>query len=97
MTKGPYGSGVYRNSAVLFDIFTRPVSGTIKWKRIERLLLEFGAEIREREGSRVAVILFDQVQVFHRPHPSPDTDKAAVATWRKWLEANGITPYGGKK
>lgn len=46
MTKGPYGSGVYRNSAVLFDIFTRPVSGTIKWKRIERLLLEFGAEIR---------------------------------------------------
>ncbi|WP_196518185.1 type II toxin-antitoxin system HicA family toxin [Halomonas sp. PA16-9] len=51
-----------------------------------------GAEIQEREGSRIAVILFDEVRVFHRPHPSTDTDKGAVASIRKWLEENGETP-----
>jgi len=29
------------------------------------------------KGSRVAVILFEEVKVFHRPNPSPDTDKGA--------------------
>jgi hypothetical protein len=31
-------------------------------------------------------------RVFHRPHPSPDTDKGAVAAIRKWLEENGVKP-----
>ena len=73
-------------------IFARPVSGNIKWRDIERLLLALGAEINEREGSRLEVYLFEQVRVFHRPHPSPDTDKGAVASIRKWLEENGISP-----
>lgn len=73
-------------------IFTRPTSGGIQWRDIEALLAELGATIIEREGSRVAVILFGQVQVYHRPHPSPDTDKGAVASIRKWLEANGVKP-----
>ncbi|WP_259345796.1 type II toxin-antitoxin system HicA family toxin [Neisseria dentiae] len=59
---------------------------------MEVLFVELGAEIQEREGSRVAVILFGQVKVFHRPHPSPDTDKGAVASVRKWLEENGVKP-----
>ncbi len=71
-------------------IFTRPVSSNIKWKDIESLFLALGAEISNREGSRVAVILFDEVRIFHRPHPSPDTDKGAVASIRKWLENNGV-------
>jgi len=73
-------------------IFDRPVSGNLKWKDIESLFLALGAEISERAGSRVAVILFDQVRVFHKPHPSPNTNKAAVASIRKWLENNGVTP-----
>ena len=73
-------------------IFSRPVSGSIKWADIEALFIELGAEIQEREGSRVAVILFRQVKVFHRPHPNPDTDKGAVASVRKWLEENGVKP-----
>ena len=53
---------------------------------------ELGAEIAEREGSRVEVFLFGVVPVFHRPHPSPDTDKGALASIRKWLEENGVKP-----
>jgi len=73
-------------------IFARPVNGSIKWSDIESLFKALGAEIMEREGSRIAVILFDEVKVFHRPHPSPDTDKGAVVSVRKWLETYGVMP-----
>ena len=73
-------------------IFQRPVSGNVRWSDIEALLIALGAEISEAEGSRVCVRLFGDRQVFHRPHPSPDTDKGAVASIRKWLESNGVKP-----
>ena len=73
-------------------IFSRPVSGSIKWRDIESLLLALGAEVSEREGSRIGVKLFADRRVFHRPHPSPDTDKAAVENIRKSLETNGVKP-----
>ena len=73
-------------------IFHRPTIGTIKWRDIEALFVELGAEVSEREGSRIGVRLFGDRRVFHRPHPSPNTDKGAVAAIRKWLEENGVTP-----
>lgn len=73
-------------------IFARPVSASIRWKDIEALFVALDAVIQEREGSRIAVILFKQVKVFHRPHPEPTTDKGAVASVRTWLEQNNITP-----
>lgn len=73
-------------------IYTRPVSANVRWSDIEALFKELGAEIAEREGSRVEVFLFDVVRVFHRPHPSLDTDNGAVASIRKWLEENGVKP-----
>lgn len=60
-------------------IFSRPISGNVRWDEIVSLFRELGAEIKEREGSRVEVFLFDQVRVYQRPHPRPDTDKGAVA------------------
>lgn len=73
-------------------IFSRPASANIQWRDIEALFIELGAEISEREGSRVGVRLFGERRVFHRPHPSPNTDKGAVASIRKWLEENGVSP-----
>lgn len=73
-------------------IFLHPACANIKWSDIEALFRELGAEISEREGSRVGVRLFGDRRVFHRPHPSPDTDKGGVASIRKWLEENGVKP-----
>jgi len=73
-------------------VFKQPVSANIDWKDIESLLLGLGAEISEREGSRIGVRLFGEIRVFHRPHPSPKTDKGAVASVREWLKRNGVTP-----
>ena len=81
-----------KHQKTLDAIYARPVSANIQWRDIEALFVELGAEISEREGSRIAVVLFDEVRVFHRPHPSPDTDKGAVASIRKWFEQHGVGP-----
>jgi len=73
-------------------IFARPISANVQWRDIEAMFQELGAEVSEREGSRVAVVLYGEVRVFHRPHPSPNTDKGAVASIRKWLEQHGVAP-----
>ena len=81
-----------KHKKTLALIFKRPTSGNIHWKDIESLFIALGAQVMERAGSRVAVVLFNEVRIFHRPHPSPDTDKGAVSSIRKWLESNGVTP-----
>jgi hypothetical protein len=81
-----------RHRATLAQIFARPVSGSIRWSDVEALLLALGAEVTEREGSRIGVYLFEEVRVFHRLHPSPDTDKGAIASIRKWLDSHGVRP-----
>ena len=73
-------------------IYKRPTSGNIPWTDIEALFVALGAEVSERVGSRVAVVLFGEVRVFHRPHPTPSTDKGAVASVRKWLELYEVKP-----
>jgi len=73
-------------------VFAHPTSANIAWKDIEALLVGLGAEVSEREGSRVAIVLFREVRVFHRPHPSPKTDKGAVVSVKKWLEQHGVKP-----
>ena len=45
-------------------VFARPVSGGVKWRDIEALLVALGADVTEREGSRVGVKLFDDRRVF---------------------------------
>ena len=81
-----------RHQRTLELVFARPTSGNVQWRDVEALFLELGAEVSEREGSRVAVVLFEEVRVFHRPHPSPNTDKGAVASIRKCLEQHGVEP-----
>ena len=81
-----------KHQKTLERIFSHPVSGNIKWHDIEALFIELGAQISEREGSRIGVRLFSDRRVFHRPHPSPNTDKGAVTSIREWLRKNEVTP-----
>ncbi|MFT5366558.1 MAG: hypothetical protein ACI8V2_001505 [Candidatus Latescibacterota bacterium] len=81
-----------RHERTLIAIFAQPISGNIKWRDVETLLKSLGATVQERAGSRVAVLLNNQVAVFHRPHPSPNMDKGAVKDVRRYLENLGVTP-----
>lgn len=81
-----------RHLKTLSDVFKRPVNGSIKWSEIEALFVALGAEVHEREGSRIAVLLHGEKKIFHRPHPRPTTDKGAVNSIRIWLESLGVKP-----
>jgi hypothetical protein len=81
-----------KHQKILKRIFSHPVSANIKWQDIEALFKYLGAELIEREGSRIEVFLFNEVRVYHRPHPRPDTDKGAVSSIRKWLKENEVLP-----
>ncbi len=73
-------------------IFADPVSGSIKWRDIESLLKSLGAQITEGRGSRVRIFLNGHKATFHRPRPSPNTDKGSVRSVRRFLTAAGIKP-----
>ena len=81
-----------KHQRTLERICKRPTSDNIRWTDIESLLKALGADVSERSGSRVAVVLFGEVRVFHRPHPTPNTDKGAIASIRKWLEHYEVKP-----
>ncbi|MDE2904955.1 MAG: type II toxin-antitoxin system HicA family toxin [Acidobacteriota bacterium] len=81
-----------RHRRTLALLFEHPTPANIAWRDIQALFIELGAEVSERQGSRVGVRLFGDRRVFHRPHPSPDTDKGAVASIRDWLRHNGVEP-----
>ena len=81
-----------KHKKILQLIFVRPTPAGVKWLDAVALFEALGAEMTEAEGSRVSIVLFGQVKVMHRPHPSPDIDKGAVASIRKWLEENGVKP-----
>jgi len=81
-----------KHERTLRQLYERPISGNIPWRDIESLFTALGADVSERAGSRVAVVLFGEVRVFHRPHPSPNTDKGAISSIRKWLEHYEVKP-----
>lgn len=71
-------------------IFKHPTQSNIRWNDIEKLLTALGAEISEGNGSRVRIALNGVRAVFHRPHPTPETDKGALISMRKFLINTGI-------
>lgn len=73
-------------------IFTDPVSGSIKWRDVESLLISLGAEVTEGSGSRVRFSLSGLTLFIHRPHPQPDTKRYVIRGVREFLTELGIKP-----
>ena len=48
-----------KHKRTLDKIFARPTNANIHWSDIESLFISLGAEVSERAGSRIAVLLFD--------------------------------------
>lgn len=81
-----------KHRKTLVAIFEKPERANIAWRDVEALLNALGAEISEGNGSRVRVALKDVRAVFHRPHPHKETNKGAVKSVRRFLEAAGVKP-----
>ena len=81
-----------KHRKTLEAIFEKPERANLDWKDIEAMLIALGAEISEGNGSRVRVALKGVRAVFHRPHPQKETNKGAVKSVLKFLEAAGVKP-----
>lgn len=73
-------------------IFSRPVSATLEWRKIERLFVAIGCELIEGEGSRVGFKFGSARADFHRPHPGKEAKPYQVRAAREFLELIGVTP-----
>ena len=61
-----------KHQRTLGPVFARPTSGNAQWRDIEALFVELGAEVSEREGSRIAVVLFEEVAGVSPAAPFPE-------------------------
>ena len=78
---------------MLEAIFSHPISGNMKWVDVVSMLRALGAEVDEsREGSRVGILLHGNAVVQHKPQPSPNMDKGAIASLRNFLTDCGVQP-----
>jgi hypothetical protein len=76
------------------DIFDRPSSGNVEWRRVLSLLEAVGTVTEEHDG-RFRVTLGDETQTFDRPH-GKDVDVQMLVDLRHMLTRAGITSSPGK-
>ena len=81
-----------KHRKTLEAIFEKPERANIAWRDIETLFIALSAEVSEGNGSRVRGALKGVRAVFHRPHPHKETNRGAVKSVRKFLEAAGVKP-----
>ena len=81
-----------QQSKTLAALFTKPTVGNMNFTAIESLVIALGGEVKEGEGSRVALRMGDAVMHMHRPHPGKEAKKYQIEELRAWLSAQGIKP-----
>ncbi|MEQ8402526.1 MAG: type II toxin-antitoxin system HicA family toxin [Roseitalea porphyridii] len=81
-----------KHRRTLQAVFAEPVSGTLEWAAIERLLVAAGARRIEGRGSRVRFEKDGHIETFHRPHPAREAKRYQVRAARGFLERIGVTP-----
>ena len=81
-----------KHRKTLRAVFTDPVSATIEWDEIEKLLVGAGCELVEGSGSRVRFAFKGVVATFHRPHPAKEAKRYQVKDAREFLTKIGVKP-----
>ena len=80
-----------KHTKTLRSVFATPIEGNIKFSDIEALVVGLGGEVREGDGSRVALLLNGGVKHAHRPHPGKEAKRYQVKEIKEWLMAVGVT------
>jgi hypothetical protein len=71
------------------QIFNRPSSGNVEWRRV-RSLLEAVGTVEEEYGGRLRVTLGDETETFDPPH-GKDVEVQMLVDLRRMLRSAGIT------
>ncbi len=81
-----------RQRKTVLAIFSDPVSGSIAWADVERLLVGIGCAVIEGSGSRVRFERDGHMAFFHRPHPEKEAKRYQIRDARRFLEILGVRP-----
>jgi hypothetical protein len=74
-----------KHQKTLRIVFATPVSPSIEWNAIERLLIAVGCTVVEGSGSRVRFEKDGVIVSFHRPHPHKEAKRYQVRDARDYL------------
>jgi hypothetical protein len=72
------------------QIFARPSSGNVEWRRVRSLLEAVATDVEEHDA-KLRVTLGGETEVFDRP-PGKDVDTQMLVDLRRMLTRAGITP-----
>ncbi len=75
------------------QIYNRPSSSNVEWRRVRSLLEAVGTVVEEHDG-RLRVTLGDETETFDRPH-GKDVGEQMLVDLRRMLTGAGVTE-GGK-
>jgi hypothetical protein len=78
----------HKHRKILPSLFAHPISGNISLKQVESVFQELGAEIEERQHSKIAVKLNGHTVAFR--HAKHDLPKQEVQQIKKFIEDCGI-------
>lgn len=81
-----------KHSKTLRALFSKLTKASITYVELEAMLLALGAELTEREGSRVKFTLHGIEWHAHRPRPGKQAKKYQVEQLREILILLDITP-----
>ncbi|MEQ9663571.1 MAG: type II toxin-antitoxin system HicA family toxin [Parasphingopyxis sp.] len=81
-----------KQARTLTAIFADPVSASIVWTDVEKLLIACGCETIEGKGSRVKFVRDGRIISFHRPHPEKEAKRYQIRDAREFLEKIGVKP-----
>ena len=81
-----------KHRKTLAGVFAEPVSGTVEWAAVERLLIAAAARVIEGRGSRVRFEKDGEVATFHCPHAAREAKRYQLRDARDFLERIGVTP-----
>ena len=76
----------------LEQIFARPSSGNVEWRRVQSLLETIGTTSRRRDG-KVEVTVGSEKEILQPPR-GKDVDVQMLVDLRRMLTAAGFSPPG---
>ena len=81
-----------KTERTLARIFEKPAPADLPWEDIESVLRAVGVQLKERPGSRIALLKNGEVMVVRRPHPMPLAVRATVHDVAAFLKTVGVRP-----
>ena len=84
-----------RHQRTLEQIFSEPVSGTIRYEDVKNLLQSVGSNFSNKgktSGARLSFTINGTKILLHKPHPGSEMGKATIKQLREILKKLGITP-----